>query len=68
MTLTQAIAELKTAVADSKTTKEQLNELMGIVRTAREKAKKEMAGAEGELRLILTPDQEAVLIGMGYMD
>jgi hypothetical protein len=68
MTLTQTIAELRTALANDKTTPEQFKEIMGHVRAARERTKKELDAAQKELLLVITPDQEAVLAAQGYID
>jgi Spy/CpxP family protein refolding chaperone len=37
------------------------------LRAAREKARQELATAQEELRKILTPRQEALLVLMGYL-
>ena len=38
------------------------------VRAAREKAKADVAAAQKDLLQLLTPDQEAVLVVLGYID
>jgi hypothetical protein len=67
ITLAQALTDLQTALADSKTTTEQLKEKMEVVRDAREKTKLDMETARKELLLLLTTDQEATLVGMGLL-
>jgi hypothetical protein len=41
---------------------------MEIVRDARAKTKADIQVARKELMLILTPDQEAILVSLGYLD
>jgi len=62
------LAELRTALADPNTTPEQLQEKIGAVRGARQKAKAELAAARKDLLELLTPDQEAVLVSLDYLD
>jgi hypothetical protein len=68
MTVSQAIADLRTALANEKSTPEQLKELVTQVRAARDRTKKDLESAQKELLLVITPDQEAVLAGQGYID
>jgi hypothetical protein len=68
VTLAQALSDLQTAVADASTSADQLTALVDGVRAARERAKADVAAADKELRLLLTPDQEAILVSQGYMD
>ena len=67
VTLAQAISDLSAALADTTTTLDQLKERLAIVRDAREKTKADVEEARKELLLILTTDQEAVLVALGYM-
>jgi outer membrane murein-binding lipoprotein Lpp len=66
--VTQKLAELRTALADPNTTSEQLKEKIGAVRSAREKAKAELAAARQDLLELLTPDQEAMLVSLDCLD
>jgi len=63
-----ALAELKTALSKSNTPADQIKEKLAAVRNARQKAKTELAAAEQNLRLLLTTDQETVLISLGYLE
>jgi outer membrane protein TolC len=64
----QTMTELQTAAADPKTTPEQLKAKIAAVRAARQKAQAELEAAEKDLLQLLTADQEAMLIGLGYLD
>jgi hypothetical protein len=66
--ITQAMADLRTAAADPKTSAEVLKQKVAAVRIARQKAKDKLAAAKKELLELLAPDQEAVLVGLGYLD
>lgn len=66
--VTQKLVELRTALADPNSTSGQLKEKLGAVRSAREKAKTELAAARKDLLELLTPDQEAILVSLNYLD
>ncbi len=66
--VTKAMADLQTALADSKTKPEQLKEKVAAVRVARRRAKEKLETARKDLIDLLTPEQEAVLISLGYLD
>jgi Spy/CpxP family protein refolding chaperone len=66
--INQALNELQTAIDDSKTTPVQLNEKVAAVRAARKKAREKLDLAQKDLLLLLTPEQEAVLVRLGYLD
>ena len=66
--VTQKLVELRTALTDPNTTSEQLREKIGAVRDARLKVKAELAAARKDLLELLTPDQEAVLVSLDYLD
>jgi Spy/CpxP family protein refolding chaperone len=66
--IAQALNELQAAIDDKKTTPEQLNDKVAAVRTARKKAREKVEGLQKDLLLLLTPDQEAVLVRLGYID
>jgi chromosome segregation ATPase len=63
-----ALAELQTALADGKTTPDQLKEKLSTLRAARQKTKTDLAAAQKELAALLTPDQQAALTSLGYLD
>ena len=64
----QALSELQAAMEDPKTEPAVLQEKLAAVRTARTKARDRLSAAQKELLLLLTPDQEAVLVKLGYID
>jgi hypothetical protein len=66
--ITQKLAELRTTLADPKATPEQVKEKIAAVRNERQKAKTELEAAQKDLLKILTSDQEAVLISLGYLN
>ncbi len=63
-----ALTELKNALADSAIPPEQVKAKVTAVREARQKAIADLAAAQKSLLLMLTPDQEAVLMSLGYID
>jgi predicted nucleic acid-binding Zn-ribbon protein len=66
--ISQALADLQTAAADAKTSPEQLQQKVAAVRAARQKARAKLEAAVKELLEVVAPDQEAVLVGLGYID
>jgi len=66
--VTQALTELRTVVIDPNATAEQIKEKTAVVRTTRQKAKSDLAAAQKDLIPLLTQDQEAVLVVLGYLD
>ena len=46
----------------------QLNEKVAAVRAARKKAREKLEAVQKELLLLITADQEAVLVRLGYVD
>ncbi len=66
--ITQAMSELQTAAADTKTSPDELKKKVAAVRAARQKARSNFEAAKKELLELLSPDQEAVLVGLGYLD
>jgi soluble P-type ATPase len=62
------MADLQTAAADTKTSPDELQRKVAAVRTARQKARAKYEAAKKELLDLLAPDQEAVLVGLGYLD
>jgi hypothetical protein len=63
-----ALAELKTALADSTSTPEQIKAKLAAVRSARAKAAGDLAAAQKNLRQLLTADQDVTLVSLGYLD
>ena len=63
-----ALAELKTALSNANTPADQIQEKVATVRTARQKAKADLAAAEKNLRQLLTASQETVLVSLGYLE
>ena len=55
-------------MADANHTPEQLKERVSAVRSARQKARAELEAAQDDLRQLLTSDQEALPIALGYLD
>ena len=66
--ITQAMTDLKTAAADPKTPPDELKKKVAAVRIARQKARDKLETAKKGLLELLSPDQEAVLVGLGYLD
>ena len=62
------VTDLQTAIADTNTTEKQLKDHVMVVRAARARTQAEKAAAQKELRLLLTSQQEAVLVTLGYME
>jgi hypothetical protein len=63
-----ALNELKTALANTNTLPDEIKEKVEAVHTARRKADATLAAAEQNLRQLLTPDQEIVLVSLGYLE
>ncbi|MDB5326318.1 MAG: hypothetical protein JWM57_1887 [Phycisphaerales bacterium] len=63
-----AMAELKTAADGGKATAEELNTKVTAVRAAREKARAAVKSAVEELQALVTPEQEAALVGLGVIE
>lgn len=66
--VTQAQAELKTMLDDPKQTKAEVEEKIAGVRKARQKAQADLDAVQRDLRLLLTPSQDAILVSAGYLD
>jgi Spy/CpxP family protein refolding chaperone len=66
--ITQAQAELKTTLNDPKHTTEDVAEKVAAVRKARQKARDDLDKAQKELVKMLTADQQAVLVSLGYLE
>jgi hypothetical protein len=68
MKVMEALMELRTATTDPNATAEQIKEKAAAVRKAREKAREKLVASQKDLAQLLTPDQEAVLVMLGYLD
>ena len=66
--VSQALTGLQVALDDPATPDEVIRQRITDVRTAREKARRELDAAQKDLRLLLTAEQDAVLVGLGYLD
>jgi hypothetical protein len=64
----QAVAEVRAVLDDPKHTKAELQEKVAAVRKARQKACADLDSAQKDLLLMLTPEQKAILVGLGYLD
>jgi len=64
----KAQEQLRTVVDNTASTPEQIKTALTALRTAREKAKQQLAAAQQDLRKIITIRQEAVLVMMGTLD
>lgn len=63
-----AQSELQAALADPKSTPEEIAVKVSEVRKATERARAELDKAQWELLPLLTIDQQAVLVNLGYLD
>ena len=64
----QAQADLKAVLDDPKSTLDQIQEKLSALRQSRQKTKADLDAAQKDLRLLLTSDQEAVLVSLGCLD
>jgi hypothetical protein len=62
------LSELQTLLADAKVEAKTLMQKTESVRALRQKARDELKLAQEDLLLLLTPDQEAALVSLGYLD
>jgi hypothetical protein len=62
------LAELQTLLDDKSSSDKQLLDKLTAIRTARAKAARDLDAAQKDLKLLLTTDQLAVLVSLGYMD
>ena len=63
-----AMTELKTAAAKDGVKAAELNAKIAAVRAERKKARDGLASAVDELKALVTPEQEAMLIALGYLE
>jgi Spy/CpxP family protein refolding chaperone len=63
-----AMTELTTALSKTNTPADEIQEKVAAVRNARQKAKADLTEAEKNLRQLLTPGQQTVLVSLGYLE
>ncbi len=66
--LEKAMTQLRTTLENQSATPEEIKTQLTAVRSAREKARQELAVAQQELKKILTLRQEAMLVEMGQLE
>ena len=66
--ISQAQAEFRAVLDDPKHTKAELQEKVEAVRKARQQVRKDLTAAQKDLLQMLTADQEAILVGLGYIE
>jgi len=64
----QASRDLDKVIKDKGATEDQVKEKLTAFREARDKSRAELASAQKELKDVLMPRQEAVLVSDGYLD
>lgn len=64
----QASRDLRTTLENKEATEEQIKQKLTAFREARDKARTELAAAQKELKEILMPRQEAVLVQYGMIE
>ena len=64
----KASADLRTAVDNKDTSAEDITKKLTALREAREKSKADVLALQKDLKDVLTPRQEAVLVTMGMLD
>jgi hypothetical protein len=62
------MSALQTAAADPNTSDDDLKQKIEAVRTARAKARADLDAAVKDLEEVLTPDQQAMLVALGYLE
>ena len=63
-----ALTQLGTALSATNTPAAELQEKIAALREARRRAVADLDAAQQKLRQLLTSEQEAVLISLGYLD
>jgi hypothetical protein len=66
--VSQAQADLKAVLSQPSHTAEEVKEKVAAVRLARQKARQELDAAIKDLQQLLTAEQEAVLVSLGYLE
>jgi hypothetical protein len=64
----QASRDLQKALEDKAASEDSIKEKLTAFREARDKARNELASAQKELKEVVMPRQEAVLVAQGYLD
>jgi hypothetical protein len=64
----QASRDLQKVLEDKGATEDQIKEKLTAFREARDKSRAELATAQKELKEVVMPRQEAVLVANGYLD
>jgi Spy/CpxP family protein refolding chaperone len=59
---------LKTVLDDPKHTKAERDEKIAAVRKARQQARADLEAAQRDLVRVLTPNQQAVMVSLGYLE
>ena len=63
-----ASSDLRTTLENKDATPEEINAKLKALRDAREKAKADLAAAQKDLKEVITPRQEAVLVTIGMLE
>ena len=66
--VSRAMAELRTTLENSTSTNEAIQLKLTALRAAREKAQVDLVAARKDLKEILTPRQEAILVTFGILE
>jgi hypothetical protein len=64
----KAMAQLQTTLDNQSASSDDIKKALTAVRAEREKAQSQLAAAQEDLKKILTPRQEAVLVSMGQLN
>jgi hypothetical protein len=64
----QASRDLQKVLDDKSAPEDQIKEKLAAFREARDKSRAELASAQKELKEVVMPRQEAVLVSNGYLD
>jgi hypothetical protein len=64
----QAQRDLATTLENKDAKPDEIKAKLAALRDAREKAKKDLTAAQGELKELLTQRQEAVMVMMGFLE
>jgi hypothetical protein len=65
---TQAMTDLQRALSNAEISPQQLKTKVAAIRAARQKARIKLEAARKELLELLSPEQEAVLVSLGYLE
>jgi Spy/CpxP family protein refolding chaperone len=64
----QASRDLQKALEDKGASEDSIKEKLAAFREARDKVRNELTSAQKELKEVVMPRQEAVLVSQGYLD